>query len=58
MTELSSSFVSICEESEEVMNGHENTSLVRHFAKLATYRDNAVLPAFLVFVCFMLLSFI
>ncbi len=23
-------------------------SLVRHFAKLATYRDNAVLPAFLV----------
>lgn len=33
-------------------------SLVRYFAKLAIYRDNAVLPAFF-FVClFILLSFI
>lgn len=32
-------------------------SLVRHFAKLATYRDNAVLPAFLFFkFCCLLFS--
>lgn len=32
--------------------------LERHLAKLAIYRDNAVLPAFLVFRLFILLSFI